>query len=268
MRNDNEPSSTEQPWYRALFDGFYYDVWFRREASGEARPARTEAEVAFLVDALALPHDASLLDLACGHGRHAIELARRGYHVTGLDISASHLALARDAAAAAGVRVDWVEADMRDLPTGPFDAVINLYSAFGYLESDAADQQVLNAVGRVLRPGGRFLIETRNREHTVRTFQGHVWQPLADGSLFLQEAEVDLLSSRIHTRVTIVEADGRRESRDFLVRQYTLTELAHMLAAAGLTLVQTWGNYDGTPYALDSPRLVLLAERQADDGRL
>jgi SAM-dependent methyltransferase len=255
------PPHAEQPWYRSLFDGFYYDVWFRRGASGEARPERTAAEIAFLEEKLALPPDAALLDLACGHGRHAIELARRGYRVTGLDISASHLALAREAAAAEGVTVGWVEADMRDLPSGPFDAAINLYSAFGYLESDAADQQVLDAVGRVLRPGGRFLLETRNREHTIRTFQRRVWQPLSDGSLFLQEAEFDLLTSRVRTRVTLVEPDGRRESRDFVVRQYTLTELARMLAEAGLTLVQTWGDYDGSPYALDSPRLVLLAER-------
>src|SRR5262249_43283414 len=157
--------------------GFYYDVWFRRGASGEAAAERTAVEVEFLVQALALPPGAALLDLACGHGRHTIELARRGYQVTGLDLSTSHLALARQAAAAQGVVVSWVEADMRELPPGPFDAVINLFSAFGYLESDAADQQVLAAVGRVLRPGGRFILDTRNREHVVRTFQRRVWQP-------------------------------------------------------------------------------------------
>jgi hypothetical protein len=71
----------------------------------------------------------------------------------------------------------------------------------------------------------------------------------------------DLHTSRVHTRVTVVEPDGRRASREFIVRQYTLTELAHMLAAAGLTLVHTWGGFEGAPYTLDSPRLVLLAER-------
>jgi SAM-dependent methyltransferase len=231
---------------------------------GEADAARTLAAIDFLVPALALPPGAALLDLACGHGRHAIELARRGYHVMGLDLSASHLALARDAAAAAGVDVTWVEADMREPPPGPFDAVINLFSAFGYLESDADDQQVLTAVGRALRPGGRFLLETRNREQVVRTFQSHVWQPLADGSLFLQEATLDLSTGRIRTQVTLVAPDGRREQREFIMRQYTLAELGHMLAAAGLTLTQTWGGFDGAPYTLDSRRLVLLAERLPD----
>jgi D-alanine-D-alanine ligase len=253
----------ELPWYRRLFDGFYYDVWFQRGASGEAGAARTMFEVDFLLSVLTLPPGAAVLDLACGHGRHAIELARRDYQVTGLDLSASHLALAREVAAEAGVTVSWVEADMRDLPPGPFDAVINLFSAFGYLESDAADQQVLTAVGQVLRPGGRFLLETRNREQVVRAFQPRVWQPLADGSHFLQEATLDLIAGRIHTRVTLVEPDGRREQRDFILRQYTLAEFVHMLGAAGLTLRESWGGFDGSRYTLDSPRLLVLAERPA-----
>jgi D-alanine-D-alanine ligase len=83
------------------------------------------------VQTLALPPGAALLDLACRQGRYPIALARQGYRVTGLDLPASHLALARQAAAAEGVAVTWVEADMRDLPTWPFDAIINLFSAFG-----------------------------------------------------------------------------------------------------------------------------------------
>ena len=255
--------SPEPPWYRRLFDGFYYDVWFRRGASGEADPARTLAEVDFLLTVLDLPPGASLLDLACGHGRHAIELDRRGFQVTGVDLSPSHLALAREAATDAGVDVTWVEADMREPPPGPFDAVINLFSAFGYLESDAADQQVLTAVGQVLRPGGRFLLETRNREHVVRTWHPRVWQPLADGSLFLQEATWDHITGRIHTTVILVEPDGRREQRAFVMRQYTLAELVQMLGTAGLHVTETWGGIDGSRYMLDSPRLLLLAERPA-----
>jgi SAM-dependent methyltransferase len=260
---DNQDSTPDSPWYRRLFDGFYHDVWFRRGASGEADATRTLAEVDFLLTALALPPGAAVLDLACGHGRHAIELARRGFQVSGLDLSSSHLALAREAAADAGVNVTWVEADMREPPPGPFDAVINLFSAFGYLESDAADQQVLTAVGQVLRPGGRFLLDTRNREQVVRTFHPRVWQPLADGSLFLQEASLDHITGRIHTTAILVESDGRREQREFIMRQYTLAELVLMLAAAGLTVTQTWGGFDGAPYTLDSQRLLLLAERPA-----
>ena len=131
MANEEPRSRGKQPWYRHLFDGFYYDVWFRRGASDEAQAERTAAEVTFLVQALARPPGAALLDLACGHGRHAIALAERGYRVTDLDLSASHLALARQAAAAQGVAVTWVQADMRDLAAGPFNAVINLFSAFG-----------------------------------------------------------------------------------------------------------------------------------------
>ena len=153
---------------------------------------------------------------------------------------------------------------MRDLPSGPFDAVLNLFSAFGYLESDAADQQVLTAVGRGLRPGGRFLLDIRSREHVVRHLREHDWQLLADGSLFLEQAVFDLQTSRVQTHLILVEPNGRRERREFSVRQYSLTELVGMLAAAGLTVTQTWGGFDRSPYTLDIRRLVLLAERQAD----
>ena len=248
------------PWYRRLFDGFYYDVWFRRGALG-ATPERTAAEVDFIERVLALPPGAAILDLACGHGRHAVELARRSYRVTGLDLSPQHLTLARQAAADAGVEVEWLEADMRDVPPGPFDAVINMFTAFGYLESDADDQTVLDGVGRALRPGGRFLIDIHSREHFVRDFRSHVWYPLGDGSLVLEERQLDLLSSRVTTRVTLIEPDGTRESRTFVVRAYSLTELARMLAHAGLSVTQTWGGFDASPYTLTSIRLILLAQR-------
>ena len=158
----------------------------------------------------------------------------------------------REAAAAAGVPVNWVEADMRDLPPGPFDAVINLFSAFGYLESDAADQQVLTAVGQVLRPGGRFILETRNREQVVRTFQPRVWQPLADGSLFLQEATLDLITGRIHTRVTLVEPQAYRP-------------WVKLMQRATLILTDSGGIQEEAP-ALGKPVLVLRETTERPEG--
>ncbi|HEX3213864.1 MAG TPA: class I SAM-dependent methyltransferase, partial [Actinomycetota bacterium] len=120
---------------------------------------RTAAEVNGVVGQLGLAPGARLLDLCCGPGRHAVPLAQLGYRVTGLDLSRP--LLARAAAAAAGQRVGLVAADMRRLPfaDGSFDAVLNLFNAFGYLEDEAQDELVLAEVARVLAPGGRFLQE-------------------------------------------------------------------------------------------------------------
>ena len=101
------------------------------------------------------PRGVRLLDLCCGHGRHAVPLAQLGYRVSGLDLSRPLLARAAAAAAAQGQRVGLVEADMRRLPfaDGSFDAVLNLFHAFGYLEDEAQDELVLDEVARVLAPG-------------------------------------------------------------------------------------------------------------------
>ena len=249
-----------EPWYRTLFDGFYYDVWFRRGASDRGDPACLAAEVDFIVDTFDLEPGASVLDLCCGHGRHTVELARRGYRLTGLDLSPRHLALARQAAEDVGVTAEWIEADMRDVPHGPFDAVVNMFSAFGYLESDAEDQKVIDGIAGALRPGGRFLSDVRNREQAIRTFRPYDWQPLADGSAYLMENEIDLPASRWRVRNTLIEPDGRRTSADFSVRQYTLTELTRMLAAAGLAVTGTWGGFDGSPYTIETARMILRAD--------
>src|SRR5207237_6807952 len=112
----------------------------------------------FVVSALELAPGARVLDLACGHGRHSARLARRGFDVTGLDVSASSLELARETEPAA----EYVEGDMRELPfeDASFDAAINLFTAFGYFDDEAADQRVLHEVARVLRSGASFLLDT------------------------------------------------------------------------------------------------------------
>ncbi len=118
---------TDEPWYVDLFRrGDYYRGWVSALITSEL----TTQQVEFIADVLGLPAGARILDLCCGHGRHAVPLAQRGFAVTGLDLSAYHLRLARKAAREAGVRVRWLRRDMRDIPSqGEFDAVINMFSA-------------------------------------------------------------------------------------------------------------------------------------------
>jgi SAM-dependent methyltransferase len=248
------------PWYRTHFERFYHDVWFAEQGTPDEHAAEAQDEADAIDRLLALPSGAAILDLACGHGRHAIELARHGYLVTGLDLSAHHIALARSAAESAGVEVTWIHADMRELPSGPFDAIINVCTAFGYLETEAEDQKILDAACHCLRPGGRFLLDVLSRD-IVRNFRPLRWYPLQDGGYFLQRTSFDLMTGLWQGDNIRVRPDGRSESQAFNIRLYTLTELARMLAAAGMTLKGTWGSLDGQEFTLDSPRLVLLAER-------
>jgi SAM-dependent methyltransferase len=226
---------------------------------------RTAQEVAFIDDVLALPVGASVLDLCCGHGRHTVPLAQKGYRLTGLDLSAHHLRLARQAASKAKVDVEWVRADMRQIPqemTGRFDAVINMFTSFGFLESDAEDQKALDGAGRALKPGGKLLIDFMNREWLMRHYQEREWIRLGDAFL-LERRRFDFATGRNIAEATLVEGDGSSRTFEVVVRMYTAAELISMLRAAGLHCRQLWGDFDARELSLDSRRLIVLAEKAA-----
>jgi SAM-dependent methyltransferase len=255
-------ATDRRPWYEDLFEsGDYARFWL---GSGMLTPERTAREVAFLVEALGLRPGSHILDLCCGQGRHAIALAQRGYRVTGIDLSQRLLEMAREAAGEAGAEIEWVHADMRAIPArfeGKLDAVINMFTAFGYLESDAEDQQVLGGIGRSLRPGGLFFLDFINRESVVRTYRPSSWEEVG-GALVLHENNFDLASGRNSDVMRVIEADGSRHETGHSVRMYTLVELKAMLDMAGLSMARCWGGFDGSDLTLDSRRLIVLAEKR------
>jgi SAM-dependent methyltransferase len=249
------PFEVDPHWY----DGFFDDDWLTL-LELRATPERNQEEVDFIIEALELEPGERILDLACGFGRHSIELARRGLRVTGLDLSAPSLERARAAAQEAGVEIEFVHGDMRELSwTDEFDAVINVFSSFGYLESEAEDQRVLEAVARVLQPEGRFLLEMAHLFGIIRQFRARAWNDLPNGELLLEDREFDLLSGRNLVRWIFVATDGSRRELRTSLRFYSPAELVRMLAAAGLTVEQAWGGYDASELTLDSPRLALRA---------
>ena len=149
----------EIPWYKSFFGEDYLRIY------DFLTPERTQLEVDGIVKLLALPPGSAILDLCCGHGRHAVPLAKRGYRVKGQDLSAVFLQHAQAASEAQGTQLRLIQSDMRNIPfEKEFDAVINIFTAFGYLESEEEDQKVLQQVHKALKPGGLFLLETLHRE--------------------------------------------------------------------------------------------------------
>lgn len=260
-------SAEQRPWYEEFFaSGDYVRYWLGGEDTPLIPAERTEREVAFLVEALTLPPGAPVLDLACGHGRHAIPLARRGYAVTGVDLAEYHLDMARRRAAEAGVHVEWVRADMREIPRGMdgrFDAVISMFTAFGYFDSDGEDQRVLEGVCRALRPGGHLVLDVGNRERVMRQYRDKDWLE-RDGQVMLHERRFDFLTGRNHETLTVVERDGARHVTGFVVRMYSLAELAAMFQDAGLRVERVWGDFDGSDLTLDSRRCIVLARKPVE----
>ncbi len=252
--------SSQVPWYSEEA-GFFGPDYFK-EYGHILTQERTLAEVDFLEKALAPKKGAKILDCPCGHGRHSIELARRGYEVTGQDLNGFFLGEARRAAKRANVSVRWVKGDMREIPfENEFDCALNLFSAFGYLESDEEDQKALGQVAKALRRGGKFELDILNRDSIVRTYCGKDWQQLSDGSVIVIKRHFDHATSRnIDQRVRIWK-NGKREEFSLFVRMYAVVELAAMFRKAGLMLKEIYGSYRADPLTFDSPRCILIAEK-------
>jgi len=255
-----------KPWYQALFERDYYDRFYpggpRAGQTPEEEAQRAERQVDFIATALELPEGARVLDLCCGWGRHVVPLARRGFRVTGLDLSAYHLRLAKQAARRASVDIEFVHADMREIPgRARYDAITNCFTSFGYLETEAEDQRVLNGVARALKPGGRFLIDTMNRDYLMRIFRASEWHERPDGAFMMERRRFDIETGRINVDWLYVPKKGPRVQQYHSLRLYTFTELAAMLDRARLTVRRTWGGLDGRDFSRESPRMVVLAER-------
>lgn len=253
---DGRTPSSQETW-----DAFFSDFYLRVHAGAEPRDAaRLEAEAAAALSRC--PPGGALLDVACGFGRHAVPLAAAGYAVTGVDRSRALLEEARRRADAEGAQQpDFVEADYRELPfaDASFDAALNLYTSLGYL-GDEEDTRVLGEIGRVLRPGGRLVVETMHRDLLVRQFTETGWSLLGEGRLLLEQRTFDPASGVTQTTQTLIDKAGGRESRTFEARVYTATELVHMLRAAGFAKASCFGDLAGAPFDT-ATRLVIVATR-------
>jgi SAM-dependent methyltransferase len=236
-------------WFEQWFGEEYHALYPHRDAEDARRAMELIRRVG------AWRPEERVLDLACGAGRHAAELERAGACVTGLDLSPAMLHGARQRS-----RVALVRGDMRALPfrAGCFGLVVNLFTSFGYFRTEAEHGEVVRQVGRVLAPGGRFVIDYLNADQVRRALQRDT------------EEITDLRSgARVRRRFSeegryvVKEIELRAEHRSFQerVRLFSAAELEALLRDAGLSVVARFGGYDGRPLAADAPRVILMAVR-------
>ena len=243
------------PWWDTYFGELYLRIF-----GTLLTPGHTAQEVAWIVTALELPPEARILDLCCGQGRHAVPLAQTGFRVTGLDRSAYLLAQAQQSATEAGAEVEWTLGDMRSLPWREvFDGCINMFTAFGYFEDEADNQQVLNQVREALKPGGKFLLDLSNRDYYLMRLWPRAWRRHGD-AVILEETDFDPRTCRFTMTFTWLEG-GREETLTHSVRYYTVPELETMLRVAGLTPTALYGNFDGSEFGSFSKRMIVVASK-------
>ena len=235
-------------WFETFFDGLALDMW-----RGVMTPEQTAREADFLIDRLQLQPGWSALDVPCGNGRHALELARRGIRMTGLDISEGFLAEAR----ASAPDVDWVHGDMRALPwRDRFDAAYCWGNSFAYFDH-ANCGRFLEAIAAALRPGGRFILESGVvSESILPALQPERSMKIGDID-FSSRAAYNALEGRLDITYTFARGDIR-EVKPIHQWVHSAAEMRRMFSSAGLALEAAFGSLEGDPYRLGSPRFIAL----------
>lgn len=214
----------------------------------------TRQEVDFLWDALELAPGARVLDVGCGPGRHALELARRGAVVHGIDIAERFVAIGRSAAASEHLDVTFERGDARDLrsqPTRNADAVVCLcQGAFGLMTDSGDDQGVLDGLVHQVRPGGLIALSAFNAYFAVK---------------YHDAARFDAATGVSHETTEIRSPSGEVRSAELWTGCYTPRELRLMLARAGADVVDIWavapGEYGHDHPDTEHPEFLVLARR-------
>lgn len=243
-------------WFRHFFDASYV------AALREEKPFRqTRLEVDFVLRSLRPPEGARILDLPCGYGRHAALLARRGFRVVGVDLSRAMLAEARRRSTE-GPRLRFRRGDMRRITyRAEFDAVINLYTSFGYF-TPAQNVTALRRMARALRPGGRLLVDHRDPAYDA-DLPRRLWYRTGKTRFVLEDRRFDRRTKMTESTQLIV-IPGRRwvAQKTLRFQEFSLPQWRRMFRRVGLRFLRAYSGYDGRPYRAGSTgRLILVAEK-------
>lgn len=238
----------------------FFDVDYLRFSEMILTPERTAVEAALLQQLLHLPAGSTVLDLGCGQGRLAIPLARSGYRVVGYDKSEPLLREAERRAREAGVSIAFQIGDMRDLNyDSEFDAVINVGTAFGYVQHESEDQDILCRIRRSLKPGGVFVQDTENRDRKITNRLGEVEHDM-NGLTVCSTRTFQWETGRWRESISWVEGNLRKMVTLDL-RLYAATELIRLVTNAGLSVLGAYGALDRSLLTLTSDRAVIYARR-------
>jgi SAM-dependent methyltransferase len=243
---------------RPVFDSRFFEEAWPLISRGLESEVDAEAEIGWILGHVAPPAGGRVLDAPCGFGRHSVVLARRGFDVTGVDLSETELGRAKERAAAARVALHLVRQDMRDMDfSGEFDLALNLFSSIGFFTDDE-DRLLIDRFCTALKPGGAFVLDTRNRDAVVHDVTAEETWRLPEGTARVKN-RFDLRTSRIEMNWWLEPA--RRHLGRLEIRLYSAHELLRMLRPERWSRVELFGGLDGRPFALDSPRIVLVATK-------
>lgn len=242
-------------WYETFFAGINCELW-QKAATDEW----TEAEAAFLMDVFQLPAGSRLLDLPSGVGRHSIALAKKGFHLTAVDISEEFLSALQKKTEGAALPIEIIQGNVLTLPlAGSFDGAFCLGNSFGYFPHEDTHRFV-QKVAAVLKPGAKWIVNTGV---LAESFLSHFTKEKTyelDGLTMAVYNDYDVWNSCLLVTLTYTK-NGQQEVHRFKHYVYTVAELIRLLAQHNLKTIALYGSADKTPYKLGDAQLYLVAER-------
>ena len=251
-------------WYRSIWTLDIQDLsWV--ESTGR--------EIDFVLDALDLRGPERALDLACGFGRHSLELARRGYSVVGVDITAAYIDEARRRATEEGLDATFICADLRDVSfCGEFDLVLSLADgAIGYLENEEENLRIFDVIATAMKPEGKHLMAVCNAAHAREHFPRRHWErggkslSLADFAWREEDLRMVYAAYSFQYGRPLSKPDGQGSVSS--IRLYTVEELRQILADRGMRVVETWGRYDASiPASADELALLVYSRKNRSNA--
>ncbi len=245
MKSDSQ----EKNWYEKWFSNKYYIEIYRHRDEKEARDI-----INLFQRNVHLPSEAKVLDVCCGAGRHSIELARRGYAVTGFDLSEYLVSQAKESLSAAeekGLKVEFLISDMKEFSFDKqFDVAINIFTSFGYFESDEENFKVFSNVEKSLKSGGYFVFDFINADNLKKTLVASSEDEF-DGEKVIQKRYIE--NGFVYKDIFI----GSEKYTERL-KLYSKVELEKALMDAGLEPVELFGDYYGNSFMKEESKRVIF----------
>ena len=241
-------------WFKDWFNtSEYLDVYKHRNEDD------AEAHIKLILENVKLKPDASILDMACGAGRHSIILARKNFKVTAVDLSENLLSVARQTASDEHLSINFIQSDIRNFTSNQsFNLVLNLFTSFGYFESDEENFSVLQKAYNLLEKDGFFVLDYFNSEYLKKNLISFSKKEIEGGKI-IEQRKIE--SSRCIKKITILKNDNTSEYEES-VKMYEKDELAVMLNKIGFDIYKTFGDFLGNEFNhLQSHRLIMICKK-------
>ncbi|SEW13731.1 Methyltransferase domain-containing protein [[Clostridium] fimetarium] len=250
---------------KALDSNWYKSIW-GLDIKEQSWVQDTENQVDFIVKTLELTGNERILDLACGFGRHALSLARRGFQITGVDITKEFIQDAIQNAESEGLKAQFINSDIRDLHfANEYDVVLNLADgAIGYLESDEENLKIFDVISNALKPGGKHFMDICNAQHAEQYFPVQYWDA-GESTLSVSRFEWDDKKRiMLYGDATIVYGEAAKKpdiAYGAPQRLYSIDEINEIWKQRGMQVMQTFSDYYGKEASYKNLQLMVSSRK-------